>query len=84
MSDINRDIGLTPEQVQAARAISGWNELPVAVSVNPLQVLLRQFSSFLILILIIAAGVALALGEIVDAATIGLVVLLNAILGFVQ
>lgn len=51
---------------------------------GPWRVLARQFSSFLVVILIVAAAVALALGEQMDAATIGLVVLLNAGLGFVQ
>lgn len=80
----SQDRGLTQAQVAVARAHSGWNELPVAKSVGPLRVALRQFSSFLIIILIIAAGIAIALGEILDAATIGLVVVLNALLGFIQ
>ena len=84
MSDIARINGLTHEQVLAARQISGWNELPTVEGISPFRVLLRQFSNVLVMILIIAAGVALALGEIIDATTIGLVVLLNAVLGFVQ
>ena len=84
MSDIARINGLTHEQVLAARQVSGWNELPTVKGTGPFRVLLRQFSNFLVMILIIAAGVALALGEMIDATTIGLVVLLNAILGFVQ
>ncbi|MGC1506403.1 MAG: cation-transporting P-type ATPase [Sulfitobacter sp.] len=84
MQNNGRTIGLTDQQVLAARRIHGWNELPVVAQAGPFRVLLRQFSSFLVLILIVAAGVALALGERVDAITIGLVVLLNAGLGFVQ
>jgi len=80
----NKERGLTDQQVQAARAAAGWNELPPVASASAVGVFFRQFSSFLILILILAAGVALALGEILDSATIGLVVLLNAVLGFVQ
>jgi Ca2+-transporting ATPase len=84
VKDIARQTGLTEQEVFAARHIHGWNELPVVVQSGPFRVLLRQFSSFLVLILIVAAVVALALGERVDAITIGLVVLLNAGLGFVQ
>lgn len=84
MPDNDTELGLSSVQVQAARTQSGWNELPVAKSTNAIGVFARQFSSFLIVILIIAAGVALALGEVLDAATIGLVVMLNAVLGFVQ
>ncbi|PTX53820.1 Ca2+-transporting ATPase [Litoreibacter ponti] len=84
MADTSLQTGLTATDVAAARRTHGWNELPKAKQAGPLRVLLRQFSSFLVLILIIAAAVALALGERIDALTIGLVVLLNAGLGFVQ
>ena len=84
MEDTPQRIGLTEAQVLAARRQHGWNELPTSAGPGPLRVLLRQFSSFLVLILIVAAGVALALGEWIDAATIGLVIVLNATLGFVQ
>ncbi|QPH52938.1 cation-translocating P-type ATPase [Pontivivens ytuae] len=76
--------GLTGEEVAARRAEAGWNELPRPPRDGPLRVLLRQFTGLLVLILIAAAGIALALGETVDAIAIGLVVALNGILGFVQ
>jgi len=78
------DRGLTPDQVAEARCRHGWNELPEPDRIGPFGVLIRQFSSLLVLILVIAALAALALGEIVDTITIGLVVILNAGLGFVQ
>lgn len=84
MSDRDQERGLTQAQVAQARAHAGYNELPVMKPTSAIAVLLRQFSSFLIVILVVAAAVALILGEIVDAATIGLVVVLNAVLGFAQ
>ena len=84
MPEPARDVGLTQAQVLKARKLAGWNELPTAQGATALQVFLRQFSSFLVLILIVAAVVAIFLGEYVDATTIGLVVVLNAALGFVQ
>ncbi|WP_299417771.1 cation-transporting P-type ATPase [uncultured Sulfitobacter sp.] len=84
MADTKLQTGLTEAEVLTARNVHGWNELPAVKQTGPLRVLLRQFTSFLVLILIIAAAVALALGERIDALTIGLVVLLNAGLGFVQ
>ncbi|MDA5093744.1 cation-transporting P-type ATPase [Aliiroseovarius sp. KMU-50] len=48
------------------------------------KILLRQFTGFLVLLLIGASLVALLLGETVDAVAIGLVVLLNGGLGFMQ
>ncbi len=84
MTEIARQTGLTTQEALAAQKLHGWNELPVVARSGPLRVWLRQFSSFLVLILIVAAAIALALGEKVDAITIGLVVMLNAALGFVQ
>ena len=76
--------GLTDAQVGEARRKYGWNELPAQKDVSRLRVFIRQFSSFLVLILVAAAFVAMALGEWIDALAIGLVILLNAALGFVQ
>ncbi len=76
--------GLTTEKVAARRATAGWNELPRPRRDGPLLVFARQFTGLLVVILIGAAGIALALGETVDAIAIGLVVALNGILGFVQ
>lgn len=84
MKKDRKQYGLTEAQVETARRTHGWNELPVVAQTGPLRVLLRQFASFLVLILIVAGAVALALGETTDAITIGLVVVLNAVLGFVQ
>lgn len=84
MAEETFETGLTSAQVENARKTAGWNELPTAKGATRLAVFLRQFSSFLVLILIVAACIALALGEHIDAATIGVVVVLNAALGFAQ
>jgi Ca2+-transporting ATPase len=77
-------LGLNDKQVLAARKTHGWNELPSIKRAGQLRVLSRQFSNLLVLILIAAAAIAFALEEYIDAATISLVVVLNAVLGFVQ
>ncbi|MFV1599113.1 MULTISPECIES: cation-translocating P-type ATPase [unclassified Phaeobacter] len=76
--------GLTRQQAETARRQYGWNELPQGKRTGPLRVFLRQFSNFLVLILIAAGIIAFALGEYADTLAIGLVIGLNGILGFVQ
>lgn len=76
--------GLTTHQAEQSRAHHGWNELPEGKPPSPIAVFLRQFKSLLILILALAAVIAFSLGERIDALAIGLVLLLNAVLGFVQ
>ncbi|NNJ69482.1 MAG: cation-transporting P-type ATPase [Boseongicola sp.] len=76
--------GLTTSEVEEIRARTGWNSLPDPTVSGPFAILLRQFSSFLIFILFVAAAVAIALGHWTDAMAIALVIVLNAALGFVQ
>ncbi len=76
--------GLTEADIVQLRETHGWNELPRPPRTPAWQVLARQFTSFLVLILIVAALIAFLLGERIDTAAIMMVVLLNGILGFVQ
>ncbi|MCW2613310.1 MAG: carbonate dehydratase [Frankiales bacterium] len=62
----------------------GANELPVGATAGPLLRLGRQVHSPLIYVLLVAGAVTAALGEHVDSAVIFGVVVLNAVVGFVQ
>ncbi|HUF13941.1 MAG TPA: HAD-IC family P-type ATPase [Longimicrobiales bacterium] len=60
-----------PNRLRPPRRISWW------------RILLRQMRSILVVVLFAAAAVALLLGEGLEAAAIGAVLLLNTVLGFV-
>jgi len=62
----------------------GRNEIQEGATIQPWQILARQFKSLLILLLVVAAGISAALGEWVDAVVIGAIVVLNAVIGFYQ
>ncbi|WP_425090921.1 cation-translocating P-type ATPase [Tropicimonas sp. S265A] len=76
--------GLTTEQAAQLLEKHGPNELPRGAPPSVAGIFIRQFKGLLILILALAAGIALVLGEHIDALAIGMVLLLNALLGFVQ
>ncbi|HCQ64972.1 MAG TPA: ATPase P [Rhodobacteraceae bacterium] len=76
--------GLTSAQASKRLAQVGPNTLGEAKATPWPVILLRQFTGLLVVILIVAAGIAAALGEVIDAIAIGLVVILNGVLGFVQ
>jgi P-type Ca2+ transporter type 2C len=76
--------GLTDEEARHRLTEEGPNELEEKGRPGILRLLIDQFNSFLILILVAAAGVSLAVGEPVDAAAILVIVVLNAVLGVVQ
>jgi len=61
-----------PNELTAAKAISGW------------RILLRQFANLLIAILLVATAISFALGERLDAWVILVIVLACVVLGFIQ
>ncbi|MEA1888612.1 MAG: HAD-IC family P-type ATPase [Pseudomonadota bacterium] len=63
---------------------SGLNTLQIERKTRWYVVLARQFMDVLIVILLMAAAIALVVGEVGDAITILVIVLFNGILGFVQ
>ncbi|WP_373050110.1 cation-translocating P-type ATPase [Thalassovita aquimarina] len=76
--------GLTSAEAAKRLQIHGRNVVG-EVRVTPAwKIFLRQFTGLLVLLLIGAALVALVLGEWIDSAAIGMVVVLNGVLGFVQ
>ncbi|MDG2222648.1 MAG: calcium-translocating P-type ATPase, SERCA-type [Rubripirellula sp.] len=76
--------GLNAAEVTQRLQQFGANRLEASEQTNWYQVLGRQFKDVLIAILLIAAAVSVVVGEPVDAITILLIVVLNALLGFVQ
>jgi Ca2+-transporting ATPase len=76
--------GLEAAEAAARFLKHGPNELPEAPPVSPLKLFLEQFTSLIVWVLIAAAIISGILQEWVDAAAILAIVILNAILGFVQ
>ena len=76
--------GLDAAEVLARREIFGENTLPRRPRPGPLLVYLRQFRSPLIYLLLAAAAVSLAIGELTDAAFIFVVLQVNALIGAIQ
>ena len=79
----NKD-GLTPERARERLKRDGENALKEAPGEPLWRKLLSQFTDVMIIILLIAAAVSALLGEFVDSAAIMAIVVLNAVLGFVQ
>ncbi len=76
--------GLTPEEAAGRLAAFGPNRLTEHQGRGPLLRFLLQFHSVLIYILLAAAAVTAALAHWVDTGVIVAVVVVNAIIGFVQ
>ena len=76
--------GLSPAQAQERLERFGPNALAAAKKISPLIIFLRQFRSFLIIILMAATAISFFLGERLDAWVILAILLACAGLGFVQ
>lgn len=76
--------GLTNSEAQKRLLKHGKNELVEEKKAGPVQIFLGQFMDILILILIIAAIAAYYVGDTLDAIVILIVVLINAVVGFIQ
>ena len=76
--------GLTQQEAKNRLRQDGKNELAEAPKSKPVRMFLGQFRDVMVMILLAATMVSVLLGEWTDAITIILIVLLNAILGFIQ
>jgi Ca2+-transporting ATPase len=76
--------GLSKEEAERRLEYYGKNELVKVGKATRTEIFLRQFKSVLISILLVAALLSLLVGEYLDFIAILLILLSNAVLGFVQ
>lgn len=76
--------GLSQEIVAAHQHVYGPNKLPEPAPLRWWQLLIRQFFHFMMLLLFVALTISLVLGKRFDALAIGLMIILNSIVGFIQ
>ncbi len=79
-----RENGLSSQEALLRQKVQGKNVLPSKKPTPLLFRFLSQFSDFLIILLLFAAGVSFYFGEMVDAGAIIFIVFLNALIGFIQ
>ncbi|MBK8054023.1 MAG: cation-translocating P-type ATPase [Saprospiraceae bacterium] len=76
--------GLSLSNAEERLREHGKNELAEKKKKSAWRLFLNQFKDVMILILLIAAVISIAIGDIKDAVVILIIVLLNAIIGFIQ
>lgn len=81
-TDIERGL---PADIAAQRLLEqGPNQLAEGKKASPLRLFLEQFKNPLLIILLVGAAIALYAGDAVDAIAIAIIVLINALISFVQ
>ena len=81
---VDPDQGLHPAEVDRRMGIHGPNEMPSAAKRSLLRLFAAQFTDFMVLVLLAAAVVSGLIGSLIDTIAILVIVLLNAVIGFVQ
>ena len=84
LTDVSLETGLTSEEAAKRLEQYGENQVKARAGTPTWKRLLNQFTAPLVLVLIAAALVTGFLGEWVDATVIIIVVLVNALVGFLQ
>lgn len=78
------EAGLPSSEVRDRYERNGANELTEGVKISPVLLFLNQFKDFMVLVLMGATLISGILGEYLDAITILAIIVINAVLGFVQ
>jgi len=78
------ETGLSTEQVQERLRLHGPNQITKKPTDSVLQLLWRQINNPLIWVLLGSAAVAILLGKVTDGLVVLSVVLINAVIGFIQ
>lgn len=76
--------GLTNEEATKRLSEYGLNQLEVGEQVSAWRLFAQQFRNVLIIILLIATGLSVFLGHVVESLVIAVIVLFAIVLGFVQ
>jgi P-type Ca2+ transporter type 2C len=84
VSESNSFDGLTTAEAASRLADHGPNVVERERTASPLALLFRQFKNPFVWLLLAAAGIAAALGELVDAIAIDAIVIINALVAFFQ
>ncbi|MGN6508979.1 MAG: cation-translocating P-type ATPase [Chitinophaga sp.] len=76
--------GLGGEEARRRLEEHGPNEISSARRMSPLMILLHQFKSPVVYLLVLAMGLSMFFQEWLDATAIAVVILLNAVIGFIM
>lgn len=77
-------IGLTNEEADKRLKVYGLNTLQDKKKISPIFIFLAQFNDFMTWVLLAATVISGIMGDMADAITILIIVVINGLLGFVQ
>ncbi|SKA72624.1 Ca2+-transporting ATPase [Clostridium sp. USBA 49] len=76
--------GLTQNDAEKRLKTYGLNQLESKKKISPIKIFLSQFNDFIVWVLIAATVISFMMNEKADAITIFIIIVMNAVLGFIQ
>jgi len=76
--------GLSEKEVNRRLERYGRNKIKEIYRINPIKIFFKQFTNFLIYILLVGIIISVLIKRYIDASVISAIVLMNATLGFIQ
>ena len=76
--------GLTSSEAEKGLEKYGPNEIMQKKKISPIKIFLSQFNDFMVWVLIGATVISGLMGDVADAITIAVIVVINGFLGFIQ
>lgn len=76
--------GLSREEAEKRRGVFGPNAIALEKGTSKFLIFLAQFKELLVMVLIVAGVISMAVGSYRDGAVMFVIVLVNAVIGFVQ
>lgn len=78
------EMGLSSREAKRRLKKYGCNEIIKKKKVSPLFIFISQFNDFIVWVLIAATIISGIMGDMADAATILIIIIMDAVLGFIQ
>ncbi|MGZ5015985.1 MAG: cation-transporting P-type ATPase, partial [Methylobacter sp.] len=81
---VDPELGLNHQEAKERLDTYGPNSIQEQSRRGPIRMFLGQFADFMIVVLILACIVSGLVGDLTDTVAIGVIIVLNAIIGFIQ
>lgn len=79
---VDQSFGLSKNEIESRRDLFGSNEMKKKEKKSAFEILIKQFKSMIIVLLLVATIISFIFGEIIEGIAISVVIVINTIIGF--
>nr|WP_243120251.1 calcium-translocating P-type ATPase, SERCA-type [Caloramator sp. E03] len=82
--NLHNNSGLSTREAKKRLSRYGYNEIVKRKRISPIKIFISQFNDFIVWVLLAATAISGFMGEVADSITILIIVIMDAVLGFIQ